>query len=338
MTSGSATLDAIWNPVAYSIDFVAGTAGSRPADYVTGSTASVSPVTWNDSNITLTSNGFSAVGYDFAGWTTENNLETGAAGTTNYTNAEVLDQYRIADNSTLIATWTPKEYNVVYNPGTHGTGGTTDTNGATFDANYTALTQQAAGVTANPGYKFVGWNTVTDQTTANWTGETLWTHTDALTVFAAYTADAYKITYNCGAPATGSASTTTGPATPSQTVYMDDAYTLAAADNCLLPGYTFAGWSCPNLTGTPTLPAGDNPQYFAAGARGTYTYSAGSVTCRAQWTKNNIGLNWNDNGSTSGTIAPTSCTYDEGITLPAEPTKTGYTFGGWEVQTQPQNP
>ena len=343
VTSGSATLDAIWTANPYSINFAPGQAGNHTEQgYVTGSTASVSPVTWDDTNITLTSNGFSAVGYDFAGWTATSNLETGVAGTTSYTNGETLDQYRIADSSTLTAQWTPKTYNVVYDKGAHAATGVanyTHTNGATFDANYVALTggganaqASATGIYAAPGYTFVGWNTSNGQTAANWTGETPWTHTDALTVYAAYTADAYTITYNCGAPATGSDSTTTGPATETQTVYMDGAYTLAAADNCSLPGYTFAGWSCPNLTGTPSLPAGDNPQYFAGGATGTYQYSAGNVTCTAQWTKNNITLNWNTNGATSGNINPTSCTYDEGITLPTEPSKTGYTFGGWQVQ------
>lgn len=346
VTSGSATLDAIWTANQYSINFAAGTAGTRPANYVTGTTAPVSPVTWDNENIPLTSNGFSAVGYDFAGWTSTSNLETGAATPTSYDDGDTLAQYRIADSSTLTATWTPKKYTVVYDKGAHAADGVvnyTHTNGATFDANYVELTGGGAnaqasetGIYAAPGYTFVGWNTATDQTTANWSGAAPWTTDAGLTVYAAYTANGYTITYDCGGPAAGSQSQVAGPTMPSQGVTMDGAYTLAAADNCSLPGYTFAGWSCPYLNGVPTLPAG-NPQYFAGGATGTYSY-AGDVTCTAQWTKNNIDLNWNTNGATSGEINPTSCIYDEGITLPAEPTKTGYTFGGWEVQTQTQNP
>ena len=44
---------------------------------------------------------------------------------------------------------------------------------------------------------------------------------------------------------------------------------------------------------------------------------------------NTINLNWNpDNGNAS---TQSQCIYDGGITLPDEPSKSGYTFGGWSV-------
>lgn len=342
-TVGDLTLTAQWTANQHQITYATGTAGARTTGF--SGTMAATPTTY-DASVTLSDNAFSIPGYQFNGWTSPTNLASGATASTSYNDGATVNPYKVDADVELTATWTPLTYNVIYNPGAHSASNAyTDTNGATYDANYTALTQNATGIVAADGYTFVGWNTATGQTAANWTGETPWTHTDALTVYAAYTANPYTITYNCGGPVQGSQSTTTGPTTASSSVNMDGAFTLAAADNCSLPGYTFAGWSCPNLTGTPTLPAGD-PAYFAGGAEGTYRY-AGDVTCTAQWTQNDITLNWNANGADNAAAVATSvtsagagtCTYDEGITLPTtDPAKTGYTFGGWEVQTQSQNP
>lgn len=165
---------------------------------------------------------------------------------------------------------------------------------------------------------------------------TLNTYTSA-NLSAVFEPNNYTITYSCGSAPQGSASTPSGPTTTSSSTFtMDTTYTLAAAYNCYLPGYTFAGWSCPYLPGTPTLPAG-NPQYFAGGATGTYSY-AGNITCTAQWTPNKILLEWEAGNDASFTPpAPNSpsysCEYDGGITLPTpQPSRSGYTFGGWCVQ------
>lgn len=158
---------------------------------------------------------------------------------------------------------------------------------------------------------------------------TLNTYTSA-NLSAVFEPNNYTITYSCGSAPQGSASTPSSPATSSSSFAMDTPYTLAAAYNCSLPGYTFAGWSCPYLPGTPTLPAG-NPQYFAGGANGTYSY-AGNITCTAQWTPNNIALHWDSAYTGAPSINDSSCEYDGGITLPTPPpSRTGYTFGGWRV-------
>lgn len=158
--------------------------------------------------------------------------------------------------------------------------------------------------------------------------------TESATLIAQWTPNPYTITYNCGSGISGTASSPVGPSTATSAVVMDGAYTLAGANNCSLTGYTFAGWSCPNLPGSPTLPAG-NPLYFAGGATGTYSY-AGNITCTAQWAQNSIALDWNpDNGDSH---INTSCTYDGAIVLPAQPSKTGYTFGGWQVVTPTPTP
>ena len=160
---------------------------------------------------------------------------------------------------------------------------------------------------------------------------TLNTYTSA-NLSAVFEPNNYTITYSCGSAPQGSASTPSGPATSSSSFAMDTPYTLAAANNCSLPGYTFAGWSCPNLPGTPTLPvAPATPLYFAGGANGTYSY-AGNITCTAQWTPNNITLHWNSAYTGAPSINDSSCEYDGGITLPTPPpSRTGYSFGGWRI-------
>ena len=58
----------------------------------------------------------------------------------------------------------------------------------------------------------------------------------------------------------------------------------------------------------------------------------------ADWTANTINLEWY-NEDTKLTVPTTSntCTYDGGITLPStNPTKTGYTFRGWQVRVAQQ--
>ena len=58
----------------------------------------------------------------------------------------------------------------------------------------------------------------------------------------------------------------------------------------------------------------------------------GSVNLRAEFTPENINLKWyNDNTLINVANASNSCTYDTPISLPANPTKPGYTFKGWKA-------
>ena len=62
--------------------------------------------------------------------------------------------------------------------------------------------------------------------------------------------------------------------------------------------------------------------------------ATGPANLEADWTANTINLEWynEDTKLTVPTISNT-CTYDGGITLPStNPTKTGYTFRGWQVR------
>jgi hypothetical protein len=110
--------------------------------------------------------------------------------------------------------------------------------------------------------------------------------------------------------------------------------------NLLLTGILTIAISCPAFaTG---IGASDTTADCDNSTLGTYE---GESTLQAQWTANRIYLNWYDdsaanNGSAinvTGTNAA-SCEYDGGITLPSNPSKTGYNFAGWRVRTASSTP
>jgi len=71
-------------------------------------------------------------------------------------------------------------------------------------------------------------------------------------------------------------------------------------------GYTFAGWD--------TIPA---------------TMPSNDVTIVAKWTVNEYTITFADTGDT--TVAPIKQAYGTAVTAPEAPTKTGYTFAGWDA-------
>lgn len=135
--------------------------------------------------------------------------------------------------------------------------------------------------------------------------------TEQANLVARWTPNTYAVTYLCGSGVDG-----TPPVVDTATY--DATYTFANSGSCAKTGYTFQGWSCPDI---------DNLIHTA---ESTYKWLlTKGVTCTAVFNANTINVNWhpeNGNPSTSNT-----CTYDGSITLPAQPEKTGYTFKGWKV-------
>jgi len=69
-----------------------------------------------------------------------------------------------------------------------------------------------------------------------------------------------------------------------------------------------------------------NPATCDSGALDT---DSGGAALEAEYTPETIDLNWYDNNG--NIITTNSCVYDNGITLPSNPTRAGYTFKGWRV-------
>ena len=138
------------------------------------------------------------------------------------------------------------------------------------------------------GYTFIGW----------YNGESEWNFetpvTENLTLTAKWQLNRYTITFD----------TAGGSEVPSIT--QDYGTAITAPANPTKTGYTFAGW---DKTIPTTMPAGD-------------------MAITAQWQLNQYTITFDTAG---GSEVP-SITQDYGtaITAPANPTKTGYTFAGWD--------
>ena len=82
---------------------------------------------------------------------------------------------------------------------------------------------------------------------------------------------------------------------------------------------------------TPNIAVGTNPADCNETVLET---TSGTANLEANWTANTLHLSWSVDGSpyaTNDSNAAT-CTYDSGITIPTNPSKTGYTFAGWTVK------
>ncbi len=138
------------------------------------------------------------------------------------------------------------------------------------------------------GYTFIGW----------YKGEEKWNFadavTEALTLTAKWTANRYTITFK---PENGGEDIV---------ITQDYGTAITAPANPTKTGYTFAGW---DKTIPSTMPAGD-------------------MTITAQWQVNQYIITFKpENGGQDIVIKQD---YGTAITAPANPTKTGYTFAGWD--------
>ncbi len=289
------TLYAIWRPNSYTVQY--------DANGGTGSTA-LSSHTY-DAAKTLTANGFTRVGYTFAGWATSE------GGTAVYADEESVSNLASGAGAvvTLYAVWTPHTYTVNYDA--NGGSGSTALSSHTYDA---AKTLTANGFT-RVGYTFAGWATEVDGTavyTDKMSVSNLASEDGAtVTLYATWTPHTYTVSYDDNGG--------TGSTAPSTHTY-DEAKTLTA-NGFARTGYTFAGWA---------TSAGGAAIYTDEDSVLNLTPEDGvSVTLYAVWTANIYTIDYNANGG-SGRTAPSSHTYDEAKTLTANGfARTGYTFMGW---------
>ena len=126
---------------------------------------------------------------------------------------------------------------------------------------------------------------------------------------AQWTAPTYAVTLNTGGGTINSGNVT-------EYTYGVGA-TLPTADDMTYTGYTFKGWyDNENLTGSPVTAIG-----------GTET---GNKEYWAKWEINQYTITFDTNGGSE--IAPITQDYGTKITTPADPTRKGYTFKGWDKE------
>ena len=141
-----------------------------------------------------------------------------------------------------------------------------------------------------PGYTFGGWNKA-DGTAWDYASDKV---TDNITLYAKWTANTYTITFD------------TAGGSEIAPITQDYGTAITVPADPTREGYTFIGWE------------GEFPE----------TMPAHNMTVTAQWKINRYTITFDTNGGSE--IAPITQDYGTPITAPADPTREGYTFIGWD--------
>ena len=301
---GTYTLYAVWKANEYTITYN----GNKPS----GVSANPSGVPAagkvnHGSNYTVSSATPTLTGYRFDGWATS------ATGAVAYAAGATMSN--VTANATLYAKWTAM-FTVSYN----GNGSTSGTAPASSTVAAGSTHTVAANTFTKTGAVFQGWNTAANGSGTAYAAGATFTVNANTTLYAQWATNP-AISFNANTPA-GAVTAVTG-LPGSTTVTYNTPYTLPTSTPSVM-GYTFAGWKIANAGTT----------YAAGGTTGNITTA---TTFFAQWTeKTGFSAVFYDqaSGASDGTAYNTQSNknWTSQITLPAAPTKTGYTFGGWFLQ------
>lgn len=234
-------------------------------------------------------------GHDFGGW---------------YDNEMFNESGKLATGAkmpaaaqTYYAKWTPSVYGITY---TGIEGGASD---VTLPTTHTYGTATAIPDLTRTGYVFNGW--LVNGEGAAQTNLTLGAedYTGAVTLTAQWTAERYAIIYE------GMDGAQLGGSQPTEYVYDKD----AVISDPTKAGYTFLGWLV-NGAGAA--------QKDLTLAKEAYL---DNITLTATWKQNPYTVTWNVNegDELTGGGYTVEAFYGNPITAPSDPTRRGYTFGGW---------
>lgn len=145
---------------------------------------------------------------------------------------------------------------------------------------------------ATPGYTFGGWNKA-DGTAWDYASDKV---TDNITLYAKWAANTYTITFD------------TAGGSEIAPITQEYGTVITAPKAPTREGYTFIGWD-------KEIPT---------------TMPAENMTVTAQWEINQYTITFDTNGGSE--IAPITQDYETAITAPADPTREGYTFMGWDQE------
>ena len=241
----------------------------------------------------------SRTGYSFGGWWT---ARSGGS------QVEASDIVGDETSRTLWARWTAEQYDVALDAqgGDGGSGAVSATYG---------VTMPAIDVPSQTGHTFGGYYSATNgggtrYYTVAGKGSRTWNVASNATLYAKWTANAYKVTLDRQGGSGGEASVTAR--------YGSELPATAAPK---WTGYTFGGYY--------SEPNGDGTQYYTAAGKSARAWDqAAAKTLYAQWTAISYTVALDRQGGEGGT-EESMATY--GMALPGieVPVRTGHTFGGY---------
>ena len=286
-----------------------------------------------DAEQKLTKNSFTRAGYNFTGW---------KLGTASYGDEATVKNLtaEVGATVTLVAQWGINRYTVSF-----------DTDGGTTIAPITQDYGTAIIAPKDPtktGYTFAGWDKEIPEAMP----------AENMTITAQWKINQYTITFN------------TAGGSDVAAITQDYGAAIAAPANPTKTGYTFAGWDkeipetmpAENLTikaqwkinkytitfdtaggsavasitqdyGTaitaPANPAKEGYTFAGWSEKIPGRMPAENMTVKAQWKINQYTITFKNGETVYKTITQD---YGTAITKPADPTKTGYTFAGWDKE------
>ena len=232
-------------------------------------------------------------------------------GTGTWSTYEKYGQFAMHDNSkskNWYVHFVP-HYVLTYDKNADDATGTMDIQTVAVDAANKGVVVADCGFT-RPGYRFIKWRKGTTSTYYVPNGSNTIELNADITLYAQWEKE-YTVTYN----ANGGTTTC-----EDNNIYIKGEQVTVCNEVPTKTGYTFLGWSDGNNTYT---------------AGGTFTMPASDVTLTAQWTINQYTVTWNPNGGNwAGSTENIVHTYDYGATIikPADPTREGYRFDGWDAE------
>ena len=242
------TLYPVWNTNKYTITFD------------TNGGSEIAPITQDYGTEITAPDNPTRKGYTFKGWDKE------------------IPETMPAENITVKAQWEINQYTITF-----------DTNGGSEIA---PITQDYGTEITAPdkptrkGYTFKGWDKEIPETMP----------AENITVKAQWEINQYTITFD------------TNGGSEIAPITQDYGTEITAPDNPIRKGYTFKGWD-------KEIPE---------------TMPAENMTVKAQWEINQYTIAFDTNGGSE--IAPITQDYGTEITAPANPTRKGYTFKGWDKE------
>ena len=192
---------------------------------------------------------------------------------------------------TLYAKWVVNSYSIVFNSNE-------GTSVATINQNYNSLLTSPSNPTRT-GYTFAGWHTDEALTLSYSFPQTM--PAEDIEVFAKWTINQYSITFN------------SNEGSSVATLTQDFNTPLLVPSNPTRTGYSFDGWFTDEALNTAYV----FPE----------TMPAQTIDLYAKWTINQYSISFNSNEGTS--VATMTEDFNASLSIPANPTRTGYTFAGW---------